>query len=173
MTNHPKPAQSGKGPAESPKAPSVHNGTYTVASPRDGHFILKLHTAQSGALKGRRIISCRFGAKTREFAGVAFWDDEAKSVDVWRRHRGANSRFPINGFFVEDKGWSPIEQRLAIWCDLVLRGDVTGESGGGRGYWGSAGYTLHLEGRCVICNRKLTDPESIETGIGPVCAGRR
>ena len=28
------------------------------------------------------------------------------------------------------------------------------------------------EGRCSRCNRKLTDPVSISTGIGPVCAGR-
>lgn len=28
------------------------------------------------------------------------------------------------------------------------------------------------EGRCGRCGRKLTVPESIESGIGPVCAGR-
>lgn len=27
-------------------------------------------------------------------------------------------------------------------------------------------------GRCGRCNRELTTPESIERGIGPVCAGR-
>jgi len=27
-------------------------------------------------------------------------------------------------------------------------------------------------GRCGVCNRTLTDPESIANGIGPVCAGR-
>lgn len=30
---------------------------------------------------------------------------------------------------------------------------------------------LH-EGRCGRCNRVLTVPESIETGLGPVCAGK-
>lgn len=29
-----------------------------------------------------------------------------------------------------------------------------------------------FEGKCVVCNRRLTHPESIRTGIGPVCAGR-
>lgn len=28
------------------------------------------------------------------------------------------------------------------------------------------------EGRCGRCNRKLTVPESIATGLGPICAGR-
>ena len=31
------------------------------------------------------------------------------------------------------------------------------------------GFTLHHEGRCGVCGRKLTDPESIECGIGPIC----
>lgn len=29
-----------------------------------------------------------------------------------------------------------------------------------------------FEGRCRVCNRPLTNPESIETGIGPTCASR-
>lgn len=29
------------------------------------------------------------------------------------------------------------------------------------------------EGRCGACNRKLTVPESIKSGFGPECAGRR
>lgn len=35
-----------------------------------------------------------------------------------------------------------------------------------------AGYEIHHEGRCGCCGRALTTPESIESGIGPVCAGR-
>jgi hypothetical protein len=30
----------------------------------------------------------------------------------------------------------------------------------------------HLHGVCMICGRTLTDPESVERGIGPVCYGR-
>jgi hypothetical protein len=30
----------------------------------------------------------------------------------------------------------------------------------------------HLYGRCMICGRTLTNEESIEAGIGPVCAGK-
>lgn len=29
-----------------------------------------------------------------------------------------------------------------------------------------------LYGACMVCGRTLTDPESIERGIGPICAGR-
>ena len=34
------------------------------------------------------------------------------------------------------------------------------------------GFNLHHEGRCGRCGRKLTVPESIESGFGPECAGR-
>ena len=27
-------------------------------------------------------------------------------------------------------------------------------------------------GRCIVCGAKLTDPESVERGIGPICAKR-
>ena len=35
-----------------------------------------------------------------------------------------------------------------------------------------AGFKIHHEGRCGRCGRKLTVPESIETGLGPECAGK-
>jgi hypothetical protein len=34
----------------------------------------------------------------------------------------------------------------------------------------AAGFHLHHEGRCGRCGRRLTVPESIESGIGPECA---
>lgn len=34
------------------------------------------------------------------------------------------------------------------------------------------GATVHHEGRCGRCGRKLTVPESIQTGLGPECAGK-
>lgn len=30
----------------------------------------------------------------------------------------------------------------------------------------------HLHGLCAVCGRTLTDPKSVERGIGPVCAGK-
>ena len=27
-------------------------------------------------------------------------------------------------------------------------------------------------GQCRVCNKKLTNPESIQSGIGPICAGK-
>ena len=36
----------------------------------------------------------------------------------------------------------------------------------------AADLDIYHEGKCGCCGRALTVPESIESGIGPVCAGR-
>lgn len=36
-----------------------------------------------------------------------------------------------------------------------------------------AGFDVHHEGKCGRCGKKLTVPESVKTGLGPDCAGRR
>ena len=35
-----------------------------------------------------------------------------------------------------------------------------------------AGYVIQHEGKCGKCGRPLTNPQSIETGLGPVCSGK-
>lgn len=159
--------------------PKIHNGTYTIAHETRGHFTLKLHTAQEGQLAGRRILSLLVGPdNVTNFAGVAFWEDERTTAHVWKRYasnRDARA-FPIDGYHF-GQHWSPVEQKLAIWADLVVRGygyttNGVALRGDRSSYWTAEGYTLLLEGRCVCCNRKLTDPDSIRLGIGPVCGGR-
>lgn len=39
-------------------------------------------------------------------------------------------------------------------------------------YWRERGMAYEFEGRCRKCNRALTTPESLRSGIGPVCEGR-
>jgi hypothetical protein len=39
-------------------------------------------------------------------------------------------------------------------------------------YYRTIGFAYHYEGQCRVCNRLLTTPESIRSGIGPVCDGR-
>lgn len=48
---------------------------------------------------------------------------------------------------------------------LVWAGDTTPLT--------SAGFNVCHAGKCGRCNRKLTNPESLATGIGPECAGRK
>lgn len=49
---------------------------------------------------------------------------------------------------------------------LLLAGDDAVREAAGQLYARSFGH-------CYVCNRKLTDPDSLATGIGPDCAGTR
>lgn len=156
----------------------------------------------SSELAGRRIFSMLVGPNnTTDYKGVAFWNERDRVANVWRRFRGTNNRavsapppivrapaprsaqdlFPpaehdephaaadvegssLSGWTWNSEGWSTVEQKLTILLCLALRGDHS--------YWRAEGYKLLVEGRCYVCNKRLTTPESIETGIGPVCARR-
>lgn len=147
---------------------NVHNGTYTVEHPERGHYTLKLWTARQGALASKRLVSLLVGPDNRsDYKPVAFWDDDNRTAHLWKRYR-SGSRSPLLDGFHWNSSWNPTEKRLAMWVDLVARG-ASNES---HGHWWGEGYGLLLESRCVVCNRKLTSPESIRSGIGPECAGK-
>lgn len=166
---HPPSAGSGAATPVVSSAPNVHNGTYTVAHTEKGHYTLKLYTAQEGDLAGKRILAMLIGPNnTADFRGVAFWDDAALRVNVWKRFRSLIRTQPIDGYTFGEK-WNLTEQKLATWADLVIRGTTEEQ----HGYWYTEGYRLLLEARCVCCNRPLTDPISISLGRGPTCRGDR
>ena len=146
-------------------APNVHGGTYTVTHPKRGHWTVKCHTVQSGPLAGKRILSLLVGPdNVNSFAGVAFWDDEQRRAVMWKSNRSTACKHGIIDGYGWGELWNETEKKLAVWADLVLRKE--------RGYWRSEGCELLLESRCVACNRKLTTPESIKSGIGPQCKNR-
>lgn len=153
--------------AQAPTAPNVHHGTYTIQHATRGHFTLKLYTVTTGSpdFVGKRIIALLVGPdNTSNYRGVAFWNDEERFASCWRRFQGTR-HVHLDGKHWQPDGLSSTQNKLCIWADLVNRG--------AEGYWGQEGYTLLLEGRCSVCNRKLTTPESIELGIGPKCRGDR
>jgi len=69
---------------------------------------------------------------------------------------------PAGRRFVPKKGRTPPPSAKGF--DFFWRALTTGRVPSTLAVW--------HEGRCGRCSRKLTVPESIESGIGPVCAGR-
>lgn len=60
----------------------------------------------------------------------------------------------------------------SAWPKLILERVLACAAVGELDKIEDAGWTVHHEGRCCRCGRRLTVPESIEAGIGPECAGR-
>lgn len=127
--------------------PTIHNGIYTITSPKGGHRTFQIKTALNGALKGSRILSMLTGPdNTRNYTGFAFVNNDG--IKVW-------SKYAVNPDY---KTYGEL-----LWS-LALDGE--------RSPYFQRGYRLLVEGRCVKCNRRLTVPESVISGIGPECAGR-
>jgi len=132
------------------RAAKVFNGTYTIQSKTTGeHRTFKIHTQAADAefAPGRRIVSLLSGPEnTSDYAGFAFIDDDG--IRVWSSKRGQGL-------------WETYAKML--W-ELSIDGAFS--------TWAAKGFTIMGEGRCIKCDRLLTTPESVASGIGPVCAGR-
>jgi hypothetical protein len=127
----------------------THNGVITIANPATGgHRTIAIRTQKADAkfAPGERIVSLLSGPDNEaDYRGFAFL--KRNRVLVWKSKRATAA------------GSRSVLEYLA---DMLERPAVYIERG----------ITYHFEGRCRVCNRKLTTPESIESGIGPVCAGR-
>jgi hypothetical protein len=64
------------------------------------------------------------------------------------------------GWKLNRQGWAPEAGAAFGWVVKVLNGQTDASQAE---FW--------HEGRCGRCGRALTTPESIASGIGPVCAG--
>lgn len=134
------------------RAATIFNGVYTIQNVTTGeHRTFQIRT-QPDHVKfapGQRIIQLLVGPdNTSNYKGFGFVNDE--TIVVWKKFRGGQRK--------SDYEW----YAEMIW-DLATKGSV--------GRWSN--YRLLIEGRCIRCNRRLTHPDSIDSGIGPECGKRQ
>ena len=124
--------------------PTTHNGSVTIFNPKTG---------------GHRTFRIR----------TETWDKDKPPVRVLSVLAGSDNVNDYQNFgFVTDSGiavWKRFrkEERFEKFATL-LSNIERGEE---------FGLEYKVEGRCRACNRKLTNPESIDSGIGPICAGKK
>ena len=128
------------------KTSTIFNGIYTISSPSGQRRTFKINTCKSGNLEGKRILSLLVGSDNNSsYLGFGFVDDNG--IKVWRKYSNTDYEKFAN----------------CLW-EMAANGTDS--------RFKAMGMELLLEGRCLICNRRLTTPESIRTGIGPVCSGK-
>jgi hypothetical protein len=141
--------------AESQVGP-IFNGRYTVENTTTGdHRTFQIRTQKEKAkfAPGKRVLALLTGPNNEEdYTGFAFVSN--RGIRVWKSKRREG-----------DNLISKWEWYAKMLWEIVTEGQESS--------WHRDGYRLLLEGSCVRCNRPLTEPESIKTGIGPVCAGRK
>lgn len=130
-----------------------HDGKVTVLNTVTGnHRTFKISTVhkEGHALEGKRIVALLAGPNnTLDYEGFAFVAENG-SVRVWSKKRG------------DIKDGRYVETEWEKFADLLTRPH----------YWSERGVEYMASLACRRCGRPLTHPESIASGIGPICEGR-
>lgn len=129
-----------------------HNGVITLRNPATGnHRTVRIVTQPKDAnfAAGQRILQLMTGSDNESsytgFAFVTIRDLEVR-VHVWKSKRGEDG---------EKSSWQQIAAMIQFPDHYI-----------------NLGVEYMFEGRCRVCNCKLTNPTSIAKGVGPVCAER-
>jgi len=132
-------------------AQGILNGTITVTNRETNeHRTFRIRTMPKDAefAPGKRIIGVLTGPdNTASYTNFGFVNGD--KIFVWKSKKGSSdkkSSFEWYAYMLE---------ALALGIDSFKKK-----------------YEVLVSGRCYVCNRKLTDPDSIKTGIGPICGGR-
>lgn len=129
----------------------IPNGTFTVMSAQTGeHRTFKIVPARNN--KPRWVMLMTGPDNENSFTSFALINDDNRHIRVFVKYRGA----PGNPSIYE-------EYARLLECMLKRENDE---------FYTERGYTIEGSKRCARCGRKLTEPQSLVTGIGPVCAGR-
>ena len=127
---------------------TTHNGEITMHNPAtDGHRTIRIRTQKVDAsfAPGERILYLLNGHDNeRDYLPFAFVKADGRVI-VWARYRGNGvpSAYELLAKMIQNP--APYE---------------------------AVGVSYLFSTTCRRCNRTLTTPQSIQNGIGPVCAGR-
>lgn len=138
----------------------IANGIYTIENEAGDHRTISIRTQKKDAsfAPGERIAALLTGPENeKDYQGFAFVKDEG--FIVWRKKRGVNGRVSTYEWYAK------ILQCLELQPSEMEEVEATVSLSGRT-------YKILLSKRCMICNRRLTTPESVRAGIGPVCARR-
>lgn len=124
----------------------IFNGTYTIESTRTGeHRTFQIRTQPEDAkfAPGARVLALLNGPDNEgSFKPFAFAKENG--FVVWRKHQGT------------------VMAKYAAMLGALLTKEESNTF--------ANGYRITKACTCIRCNRKLTTPDSIKCGIGPLCA---
>jgi hypothetical protein len=159
-----------------------YDGTFTIRSPAGEHRTFRIRTItkkdrNDSALAGRRALEVLIGSNNSTdylrfgFVGESS-DDPARPSRVVvsssflagePKRRGIARKIEIGRLAPRAEGETDHERFAAMLADFAT---------GPRSRLVELGYQIDESRVCRRCGRALTTPESIDSGIGPVCDGK-
>jgi hypothetical protein len=137
------------------QVPHIYNGTYTMDN-GTRHLTFQIYTVTRGPLQGKRIVKRQL--QYGEFQGFAFVNADG-TLGVWRRFAEQSNELYMQ--------WA----RILLSCLNARSNDAPGIDTLTH-HLVEGDFTIQRTRACRRCNRQLTVPTSIESGIGPECARR-
>jgi hypothetical protein len=135
----------------------VFNGIYTIRNRSTGEhrtFRVKTQPDDSNFAPGKRVVGLLIGPDNgSNYRRFAFVDDNG--IHVWTKCRSTR----------------PGRKSDYEYYAMALWGLTSPNDNEATRAWHQK-YDIQVAKHCVRCNRLLTHPESLLTGIGPDCAGR-
>lgn len=123
------------------RTPKLANGFHTLTFPDGSHRTFRVHRQRNKAKfkPGKRLIGILIGPDNSADY-EEFGEVTENGIAIWKS-RQHNKKL--------------VEYAAIIWS--IANGEVIED------------YGLMTDSRCTVCNRHLTDPESVTRGIGPLC----
>jgi hypothetical protein len=139
-------------------AVSFYNGEYTITNEKGEHRTFRIRRQKDDArfAPKARIVSIMNGSDNEvSYKGFGFANDNGM-IKVWKKHQTRTMDYFAH---LLSKAFSAIKasDEETVENSFECAGRV---------------YTVLLSKRCLRCNRKLTNPESIRLGVGPECASK-
>lgn len=132
------------------KEQSIYNGHYTLTSPKGGHFTFEIKTVSGGKWSGKRNIALLTGSNnTEDYTKFGVVDNFG--IRPWPGYTAKPGEQ-----LTRWEWFARIVYSLACEQDQFKK----------------LGYSLLVSRKCFVCNRLLTNPASVLSGIGEYCAKR-
>lgn len=132
----------------------IRNGIFTIQNMETGQhrtFRVKVQNKEASFLPGVQIVSLLTGPEN-ENDYKSFATMNRYGIFVWKKLLGKNGEK------------SDFEKYARLLHSLLTLGSESP--------YHKRGYVILESGRCYVCGRTLTTPESIELGIGPECRNK-
>lgn len=148
----------------------IPNGIFTITNQAGDHrtFSVRTQPKDSKFMPGQRVVALLSGADNENdytcFGKIVPDCVEGchERVQLWRK-REESKLFKYYAFLlmrIQNALETENPEQHAEEENLDFKLPVLGRV-----------YRVQFSKRCRICNRRLTTPESIRLGIGPICAG--
>lgn len=136
----------------------IPNGTYTFTNAAGEHRTFKIKTQAKDAkfAPGKRVAALLTGSDNEnDYRGFAFVDENG-AIHVWQSKRTPAFQYYANMIAAAASAVQNMIDKETPEASFELQGHK---------------YQVQVSKRCLVCNRALTDPDSIRRQIGPICMG--